>query len=139
MAIPWFSTLTLFTEILVTASILYSFYSAMKKNRFPYILVSITLAYEILFNISYMASRAVSGENPSKLESPLIIGLAIFHGIFSLVMFVSLLVFMVLAWRNYKKGINFFSNHKKISYSFIFLWLIAVFSGIFFYFLTYFS
>jgi hypothetical protein len=138
MTIPWFSTFTLFTEILVTSSILYSFYSAMHKNRFPYVLVFITLSYEVLFNISYMASRAVSGKNPSQLESPTVIGLAIFHGVFSLVMFVSLLVFMIMAWRKYKKGINFFSNHRTLTYSFVFFWLVAVFSGIFFYFLTYF-
>jgi hypothetical protein len=135
--IPWFSTFTLFTELLVTASVLYVFYSAYKRNVFPFTLVAITLGYEILFNISYMASRALGGKNPSKLAGGSVIGLAIFHGIFSLIMFIALLVFMGLAWVNYKKGINYFQQHKYSTISFIILWMIAIASGFAFYALAY--
>ena len=138
MHIPLFRTITLFTELLVTVSILYIFYSGYKKNKFPFTLAACTLAYEILFNISYMASRVLSGENPGTLQPPAIIALAIFHGIFSLLMFLALLVFIILAWINYKKGLNYFLLHKNFTKVFIFLWLIAVISGIVFYFVTYF-
>ena len=137
--IPWFSTFTLFTELLVTISVLYIFYSGYKRNRFPYTLTAITLAYEIVFNISYMASRALGGKNPSILETRLAVGLAIFHGTFSLVMFVALLVFMGLAWRNYKKGINYFAAHKSFTYVFAALWLVAILSGFVFYYVSYLS
>jgi hypothetical protein len=135
--IPWFSTFTLFTELLVTTSILYSLYSAYRRNYFPYALVAVTLAYEVLFNISYMASRALGGQNPSKLAGSAVIGLAIFHGIFSLIMFLSLLVFMSIAWVKYRKGINYFQLHKNFTLTFVVLWLIAVASGFVFYYIAY--
>jgi hypothetical protein len=137
--IPWFSTFTLFTELIVTACILYIFYSAYKYNVFKYTLVAFTLAYEVCFNISYMASRAIGGKNPSRLAGNIIIGLAIFHGAFSLLMFLSLLVFMGLAWVKYKKGINYFFLHKRFTQTFIILWLIAVASGFAFYYVAYLS
>ena len=135
--IPWFSTFTLFTELLVTASILYVFYSAYRYNKFPYKLVAATLTYEILFNISYMASRALGGKNPGKLAGSYIIDVAIFHGPFSLLMFLALLVFMAMAWRNYKKGLNYFRLHKNFTFTFILLWLIAIASGFAFYYVAY--
>jgi heme A synthase len=135
--IPWFSTFTLFTELFITASVLYIFYSGWKHNRLPFTLTAITLAYEIIFNISYMASRVVSGKNPSHLESGKVIALAAFHGIFSLLMFIALVIFMVLAWRNYKKNINYFKIHSTFTRVFIVLWLIAVISGFLFYYATY--
>lgn len=135
--IPWFSTFTLFTELLVTVSVLYIFYSGYKHGRLPYPLVAVTLAYEILFNISYMASRALGGKDSSKLAGKWQIGLAIFHGTFSLLMFLALLVFMGIAWIKYKKGINFFQLHKTFTKIFIVLWLMAVVSGFGFYYLAY--
>ena len=137
--IPWFSTFTLFTELLVTLSVLYIFYYGYKFNRFFYKLTAITLAYEIFFNISYMASRAVGHKNPSVLIKGTPVILAAFHGIFSLLMFLALLVFMGLAWYNYKKGINYFLVHKYVTFIFIVLWLIAVFSGFAFYWVSYFK
>ncbi|MDR3519873.1 MAG: hypothetical protein P4L63_03245 [Candidatus Pacebacteria bacterium] len=139
MNIPFFSTFTLFTETIVTISILYVFYSGYKKNKFPFKIVAIALAYEIAFNISYMTYRAISNvKNEPKMPS-LILDLAIFHGIFSLVMFVALLIFMGLAWKNYRKGINYFKLHSVFSMLFLICWLVAVFSGIFFYYDAYFS
>jgi small-conductance mechanosensitive channel len=140
MHAPWFSTFTLITEALVTISVLYIFYSGYKKNKFPFVLTGITLAYEILFNISYMASRALSKKiDVSPPDSKLLIALAIFHGSFALLMFLALLVFMFFAWKNYKKGINFFQNHKLMLKIFIFCWLLAVISGFLFYYEYYFK
>jgi hypothetical protein len=138
MDIPVFSTITLITEVLVTTSVLYIFYSGYKKGRLPYALTAITLGYEVCFNISYMASRLFGGKNPSRLEDHLTIALAIFHGSFSLLMFLALLVFMVLAWINYKKDVNYFAAHKTFTIVFVCLWLVAVLSGIAFYFVSYF-
>jgi len=52
-------------------------------------------------------------------------------------MFIALLVFMGLAWANYKKGINYFQQHKIFTASFIVLWLIAIASGFAFYYIAY--
>lgn len=138
---PLFSTFTLFTEILITCSILYIFYKGYKHNVFHSKLVFFTLAYETLFNISYMSYRALTHEanvGPHQ-HTAFHIAVAAFHGIFSILMFVLLIVFFVVAWRKYKKGINFFKEHKMLTYAFIVLWMIAIFSGLFFYYLAYFT
>ena len=135
--IPWFSTFTLFTEILVTAGVLYIFYQAKTKNIFHYKTAAAVLGYEILFNISYMASRTGGHIKSARFEQPWEIALAAFHGIFSLLMFLALLVFMALAWKNYKKGVNYFLVHKTLTGWFIGFWLLAVISGIVFYVVSY--
>lgn len=138
--IPWFSTFTLVTETFVTVGVLYILYSGYYKNRFLTKLAAITLAYETLFNISYMSYRALSHQDSSKYpDSAFHIALAIFHGTFSLLMFILLLVFMFFAWRGYKKGLNFFQVHKKLTLVFLIAWLVAVFSGFAFYYVAYFS
>jgi len=138
--IPWFSTFTLLTEALVTASVLYILYSGYYKNRFPSKLVVVTLAYETLFNISYMSYRALShADDSAHPDSSFHIAIAIFHGTFSLLMFIALIIFMYYAWKNYRQGINFFQKFKKLTLIFLIAWLIAVFSGVFFYYEAYFS
>jgi len=139
-SIPWFSTFTLVTETLVTASILYILYTGYYQNKFSPLLTGITLAYEVLFNISYMTYRALSHQDSTAHpDSGFHIALAAFHGIFSLLMFVLLLVFMFFAWKNYSKGINFFRERKKLTAIFLAAWMIAVISGFAFYYQAYFS
>ena len=137
---PLFSTFTLFTEILVTASVLYILYSGYKHNIYRKKLVFITLAYEILFNISYMSLRAIEHEKaPAHVHTPFHIAVAAFHGIFSILMFILLIVFLLFAWRRYEKGENFFKEHKKLTWTFIVLWMTAISSGLLFYYLAYFT
>ena len=59
--------------------------------------------------------------------------LAIFHGVFSLIMFIALLAFIYAAWKSYKKGINFLREHKKLSTVFLIAWMIAILSGYLFF------
>ena len=138
--IPWFSTFTLVTETLVTASLLYILYSGYYKNKFLTALTAVTLGYEVLFNISYMSYRALTHEDSTAHpDSTLHIILAAFHGTFSLLMVILLLVFMYFAWKNYKTGINFFAMRKKLTTTFLIAWLVAVISGYVFYYEAYFS
>ncbi len=138
--IPWFSTFTLFTETVVTAGILYVFYKAYYHNFFQFKLAAAVLAYEVCFNISYMAYRALRhSDSKAYPDSAFHIALAAFHGIFSLLMFLLLLLFMYFAWKNYRRGINFFRNHKILTLMFLISWLVAVASGYLFYYQAYFS
>jgi len=139
LMVPLWSTITLCTEIVITAIVLYVFYSGYEKNKFPHILAGIALAYEIIFNISYMTYRAVShvAAETVEVDTPLQTGLAIFHGSLSLIMFLGLVVFFVLAWQQYGKGVNYFRQYRTLTIIFIGLWLIAVISGIVFYFVIY--
>jgi len=136
MTAPLFSTVTLATEIVVTTSVLYTFWSAYTRGRFPYVLTGITLAYEILFNVSYMVLRTAT-HGPITQDAPAEIALAAFHGIFSLLMLVGLVVYMTLAWRAYRKGVNYFRVHRRFTAVFIAMWLVAIASGFAFYALEY--
>lgn len=136
--IPWFSTLTLVTELVITISILFIFYNAYKYNKFYYGFTAAVLAYEALINVGYMTRSLFDHTVGKKITSPYYIVLAAFHGSFSLLMFILLLVFMFFAWRNYKKGINFFLVHKKLTITFLISWMVAVITGFLFYYLLYF-
>lgn len=133
---PLYSTFTLSTEIVITCIILYIFYSGYKKNKFPVKTTFFALTYETLFNVSYMATRATQHKQVLNKLDPYI-WLGALHGITSLAMFILLIVFMIIAWRKYKKGINFFKEHRIITFTFIFFWLLAIISGISFYFFEY--
>ncbi len=136
--IPWFSTFTLITEAAVTASVVYILYSGFYKNKFPAKLTAATLGYELLFNISYMTYRAVThNDGPAHPHSTFHLAVAIFHGTFSLLMFLLLIVFMIFAWRGYKQGINFFQKYKKTTVVFLTAWMIAILSGFLFYYESY--
>lgn len=138
---PLFSTFTLFTEIIITIIIFFIFYKGYTENRFFKRLTIITLSYEILFKISYMTYRAVWHETKiaAHAHTPFHIAVAAFHGIFSITMFIALVVFLVLAMKNYSKGINYFKEHSVITGIFLVLWSMAILSGLLFYYLAYFT
>ena len=135
MNAPLLSNVSLITELLVSASVIYTFYQGYKHNKFPTTLVSITLLYEILFNISYMATRTKSQVGSRTFNFDVL--LAIIHGTLSLIMFVALIVFMMIAWGRYKKGQNYFKDHKILTWVFLFFWTFSVLSGVLFYILRY--
>ena len=136
MHAPLFSTITLFAEIIISSIIYYTFYRSYKYNKFPAKLAGFALLYEITFNISYMVTR-VHAQTASKFLPPAVIILAIIHGILSLIMFISLIVFLAFAWKNYKKGANYFKMHKLLTSVFLIFWTVSVLSGILFYIFDY--
>lgn len=134
---PIYSTVSLIAELFVSAVIYYTLYQGYKKNNFPTKLAFGALTYEILFNISYMVYR-VMVHTEVKPEPGFEVLVAIVHGVLSLIMFVSLIVFFVYAWKKYRQGINFFLEHSLLTKIFSIFWAISVISGAFFYFLEYF-
>lgn len=137
---PLFSTFTLFTEVVVTYVIVWLFYRGYFHNVFHTKIAMLTLLYETLFNISYMSYRALTHESNvgPHHHTPFHIGVAVFHGVFSITMFVLLIVFLTIAWKRYKKE-NFFKKHEFLTAIFLILWFIAIGSGILFYYLAYFT
>ena len=97
------------------------------------------LVYEILFNITYMLSRVLRHlpEHPHEHHEPLVLVVAIFHGIFSPIMFAALLAFFIRAAVVYGRGDNFFKNHPILTAIFIGAWTLSIFSGVLFFFLLY--
>lgn len=134
---PILSLITLFTELVVSLVVYYTLYKGYRHNKFPTKLAFTALAYETIFNISYMFSRVPAHAKAAKVTSPFLIVLAIVHGTLSLIMFVALVVFFVLAWKNYRKEVNYFYAHKKITFTFLFFWTFSIVSGVLFYLLEY--
>lgn len=138
--IPLYSIVTLCTETVVTVCLLYVIYTGYTKGILVRWLLGTILTFETLFNISYMASRFLTHvDPPDHKDSAFHIGVAIFHGIFALTMFIALLVFMFFAWRGYGRGENYFKDHKKPTITFVIAWMVAIFSGYFFFYEAYFS
>lgn len=136
MVAPLQSTITLFAEIFVTCIVLYVFYAAYTRGRFIRPLVVFALGYEIVFNISYMILRMATHVSTSS-DTPFEIALAALHGTLSLIMFIGLIVFFVVAWRKYARGINHFRAHTKLTIVFVIFWLVSVLSGVVFYLVEY--
>lgn len=135
MHAPLYSTIAVFAEILVSAAVFYTFYQGYKHNRLPEKVAIGAVVYEILFDISYMIYRLPARE--SGTNKSLITGLGIFHGTLSLVLFISLIIFFVLAIKNYRRNVNYFLVHKRATSVFLICWSLAVISGIVLYFLEY--
>src|SRR3989344_3096564 len=134
MTIPSLSIFTLCTELLITAAIFFIIYRGYTANIFPRLFAFSVLGYEILFNISYMVSRSLTrGTEPKHMEKAGEIFLAIFHGIFSLFMFISLVIFFSLAARAYARGENYFRIHSILTKIFLIAWSISIISGIAFF------
>jgi len=137
MHAPLYSTITLFAELIVSAVIYYALFQGYKKNKFPTVPVALALFYEVAFNISYMVSQVHNRVQAAKVESLALILLAITHGILSLIMFLALIVFFVLAYLTYRKGDNYFVSHKILTFTFLFFWTFSILSGILLYIFSY--
>lgn len=132
MHIPPWSVVTLLTELLVTTSVYVIIWKAYRTGIFLRYFAFAVLAYEALFNISYMASREL-GEQGAAVYNPYETALAIFHGTFSLFMFAALVVFFLVAARAYKRGENYFLLHPCLTVAFVIAWGVSILSGISFF------
>lgn len=128
MSIPAWSIITLCTELVVTASVYTIIWRSYRSGTFPTLFAALVLGYETLFNISYMLSRELSTPTTA-VYNPYETGLAIFHGIFSLVMFASLVAFFIAAMRAYKRGENYFASHPRLTIVFSVAWGVSILSG----------
>ena len=135
MHAPLYSTVALLAEILVSVAVLFVFYQGYKRNRLLEKIAIGTLIYETIFDISYMVYR--SSESKSHTHSALVTGLGVLHGTLSLAMFLGLIAFFVLAIKNYRRGVNYFFVHKRLTSAFLFFWMLSVVSGVLLYFIEY--
>jgi hypothetical protein len=133
MDIPILSIVTLLTELVITASVYFIIWKAYRTGAFMRRLAFAILGYELLFNISYMLSRELGVDESTVVYNPYETGLAIFHGTFSLLMFVMLFVFFIMAARAYRRGENYFLIHPRLTWSFVLAWGVSILSGIAFF------
>ena len=138
MIAPLYSTFALVAEPFVTTAVFYTFYQGYRHNRFPEKVAFGAILYETLFNISYMFYKAPAHFVSIDGKYAWYAALGAVHGILSLLMFAGLIVFLTLAYKNYKRGSNYFKSPQvhfhRISSSF---WLVALFTGFALYFTTY--
>src|ERR1035437_4411588 len=132
MHAPLYSTIALLAELLVSLAIFYTFFQGYRRNKLPEKVAIGALVYEILFDISYMIYRLPVRE--SGTNKSLLTGLGIFHGTLSVLMLLSLIVFFILAIRNYRRNVNYFLVHKRATFVFLFFWSLSVVSGVVLYF-----
>jgi hypothetical protein len=139
MTIPIWSIITLVTEIGVTTAIFYIIWKGVVAVHFVRPLAFGVLVYEALFNISYMVTRSLRHTDVSVagMAKPGMATLAMFHGIFSLVMFVALVIFFLVAANRYAKGENYFLHHHRLTTTFLYAWAASILSGVFFFFQLY--
>lgn len=135
MTAPAYSTFAVIAEPFVTVAIFYTFYQGFRHNKFPKNIAFGAVLYETLFNISYMFYKLP--DHFSRFNKTWYTVLGATHGILSLLMFIGLIVFISLAYKNYAKGTNYFREHKYITFTFLSFWLVALFTGFALYYTSY--
>jgi hypothetical protein len=129
---PLLSTITLFAELFIFVAISYIFYKGYEGRIFPFGLAYFAIIYEILFNVGYMIYRSVGLKAAGNLSSELKL-LGAVHGVLSLFVFIAVVVFIALAIKNYKQGINYFKAYSSLAFLLLAFWIISLSSGILLY------
>lgn len=129
MEVPVFSIFSAVSELFVTAIVLYAIIKNMKGGPLPWRMLGAVLIFELCVNIVYMANRAASAELAAGMSTTMKIFFAA-HGILSLLMFAGLVVVVLLAMADQKMGRpTWFRRHVRLTWAFLFLWMVAVVSG----------
>jgi hypothetical protein len=136
-AIPAYSIFSAASELLVTAAVFYVLWRAYARGDFRRGLLAVVLCFEALVNISYMAYRLAVPARAAVALPDWLTATAALHGLLSLAMFLALLFFAALAWRDDARGENFFRDHKGTTWAFAGLWALSVASGEFLFVATY--
>lgn len=132
MAIPpAFSTLSAATELLVTAAVVWFFYRAFTAQDYRWGLITVAIAYETLFNITYMVMRLFQHEEGVTHQHAAWVSWFLgVHGALSLVMFIGLIAFVVWMWRRHRAGDpDPLGGRRRLAYAFLWLWGLSILSG----------
>ena len=129
MAVAAFSHFSAVSELFVTAGVFYFFRRALRWDDYRWTFISIVIAFETLVNIVYMISRLAAaeprGEHPAALTW-LLAG----HGTLSLLMFLGLVAFVMIAFRAAKVDrANLFRANPVLTWTFLGLWTLSVLTG----------
>lgn len=129
VAVTPFSHFSAASELFVTAGVFYFFYQAVRHDRFRWGFIAILLAFETLVNITYMSSRIVQS-GPTSDRPAWATWLLAGHGTLSLLMFLGLIAFVMLAFRHARvEKENYFRERMAPTWVFLALWTVSVLSG----------
>ena len=128
---PAFSTVSALTELLVTAAVYWFFWRALKFQDYRWGMIAVAIAYETLFNITYMVSRLFTHEEGvTHQHDPWVTWFVALHGTLSLGMFIGLVWYVVAARRAFTRGVSDpIGLRPRLAAWFLVLWTISVASG----------
>lgn len=129
-----FSTFAAISELFVTLGVLHVVYHNYKQLGYKWSLALGLMIFEFSVNMLYMISR-LGHHAESTLSSGSKI-LAALHGSLSLIVFILLVVFSLLARQAFAQGKFYYHDHKVLTAVFVVLWLASVGSGEVLYFLA---
>ncbi len=128
-SIPGFSIFSAFSELIVTASLLYCLVGNLRGRPLPIKLMGLTLAFEICVNVVYMLNRAGEADKSSDLSTGMKIFFAL-HGTLSLVMILALATTYVLSAIDVKDAREtWFRRHPVASWVLVASWMLSIGSG----------
>ena len=126
--IPPYSIFSATTEVLVTVAVFYVFWKAWHGDFRRGLLVGV-LAFEVLFNVSYMAYRMFWDTDGLEEIPPWLGSVAAGHGILSLLMLLLLFFITAMAWNDNERRENFIRDNPIMTWIFLSVWTLSVVSG----------
>lgn len=130
MAPPLYSTFSAITELIITAAVVWFFWSAIKHGKYRWGIIAGALFYETMFNITYMTARFFGDHGPSADYAAWYSAFLAFHGILSLLMFIALVTFVIWAFdQTGKDRANPIGERPKLAIMFLALWGISILTG----------
>lgn len=128
---PLFSTFSALTELVVSLAVYWFFWRGMRFADYRWGLIAVAIAYETLFNITYMVSRLFTHDEGVTHEHPgWVTAFVAAHGLLSLVMFAGLIGYVIWARRRFVAGLaNPLAARRRLSQAFLALWTLSVASG----------
>lgn len=122
-----FSHFSAASELFVTAAVFHVLWRAWRHDDLRLALLGVTLTFEALVNIAYMALRFARPTH--ELQGSGMTLLLAGHGLLSLVMFAGLVAFAVEAARLRKEGRNVVRERPRSAVAFVALWALSILSG----------
>lgn len=137
MEAPAFSTFSAIAEFFVTLAVFYVVIRNFKGLGFAWQLAAVVAVFEFSVNMLYMIirMREQSGTHATGFMAAFSAG----HGLLSLLVYISFVVFCFLAYRAFKRREFFFQQNPGVTYSFLTLWTVSVTTGWALYYLHYFA
>ena len=129
MDAPTFSTFSAIAEIFVTIGVMYVIFRSYRQIGFASKVAALVIVFEFSVNMMYMISRMRDASGGHEAVSSSMALFMAAHGILSLIVFVLFVVYSYLAHVAWKRGKHFFHEHKGITWSYVFLWMLSVGSG----------
>jgi len=126
-----FSAFAAISELFVTTGVLAVVIHNFRRKGYLWKLAVGVLCFEFFVNMLYMIVRMQKQAQPAEFKAygSTFVALAAAHGSLSLLVFIFFAICTFLARAEFKKGKFFYREHARLTYAFLFLWMLSVGSG----------